>query len=86
MQTTDTNSTAKETPKSRRARIPSDEETIRRAALRCVLEIIDDRDAKPSDRLNAVKTLMDCFVGQDEREQDREIRIRFDDIPSGFAD
>ena len=80
-----TNETANEAPK-RRIRIPRDEAALRRAGLRCVLEIIGDRQAKASDRLSAVKTLMDCFAGQDGRELNSEIRIRFDDLPSGFAD
>ena len=86
MQKHNTDTTPMNAPKRRRIRIPSNEAALRRAGLRCVLEIIDDGDAKASDRLSAVKTLMDCFIGQDGREQDREIRIRFDDIPSGFAD
>ena len=69
----------------RRRRFPTNEEKLVRMVRNCVLEMIVDRENKPSDRLSAVKTLMEYFIAHDNANE-RELRVVFDDLPDGFAD
>ncbi len=68
-----------------KTRSPSSEKRLRKMVRDCVLEMICDRDIKPSDRLSAVKTLMEYFMDK-EGADSRTIRIVLDDVPDGFAD
>ena len=62
---------------------PTGEKKLKRMVRDCVLEMILDRELKPSDRLSAVKTLMEYFS---EKDAGGEVRIVLDSVPDGFAD
>ena len=68
----------------RRPRIPRDEQRLRRSVMRCVLSMIYDESLKPSDRLAAVKTLMDNFLTAENGSN--ELRVVFEGLEDGFAD
>ena len=66
-------------------RIPRDEARLRRGVMRCVVSMIYDESLKPSDRLAAVKTLMDHFLSGGNGGA-AELRVVFEGLEDGFAD
>ena len=69
-----------------RSGLPRSERSIRRLALTCVVEMMQDEKSKPSDRLNAAKMLMDYFIKPLDGANEEEIRIVFENLPDGYAE
>ena len=72
--------------KTKRGRIPRSEKKLRRELMECVLEIVRDGAAKPTERLTAVKTMMDYFVNDQGGADTGEVRVVFENLPDGFAE
>ena len=72
--------------KTKRGRIPRSEKKLKRELMECVLEIVRDGAAKPTERLTAVKTMMDYFVNDKENGENGEVRVVFENLPDGFAE
>ncbi|MBO4879785.1 MAG: hypothetical protein J5544_05955 [Clostridia bacterium] len=71
-----------------RKRVPliSNDRRLKKLALDAIIGMIRDDELKPSDRLNAAKTLLDYLGKQTEADGDGELHIVFENLPDGFAD
>ena len=75
-----------ESEKKRKQRSPSSEKRLRKLALDTIISMVNDTELKPSDRLSAVKALLDYIKSQPEKAEDGAIRVIFENMPEGFAD
>ncbi|MBQ5488941.1 MAG: hypothetical protein IIT70_08850 [Clostridia bacterium] len=66
--------------------IPRSEKKLKRELMECVLGVVRDESAKPTERLTAVKTMMDYFVNDKENGESGEVRVVFENLPEGFAE
>ncbi len=66
--------------------IPRSEKKLKRELMACVLGVVRDESAKPTERLTAVKTMMDYFVNDKENGESGEVRVVFENLPEGFAE
>lgn len=58
-----------------------------RLALKALVDMVTSEDLKPSDRLSAIKTILDYAGKQAPPEDtDAELRVVFDGLEEGFAD
>lgn len=69
-----------------RKRSVSSEKKLKKLALDTIIEMVNDTALKPSDRLSAVKALLDYIRSQPEKAEDEAIRVIFENLPEGFAD
>ncbi len=74
------------TEAKRKRRSPSSEKRLRKLALDTIISMVNDTELKPSDRLSAVKALLDYIKSQPEKAEDGAIRVIFENMPDGFAD
>lgn len=74
------------TPVKRRRSSPTSEKKLRKLALDTIISMVNDTELKPSDRLSAVKALLDYIRSQPEKAEDDCIRVIFENMPEGFAD
>lgn len=60
---------------------------LNRLALKALVEMVTSGELKPSDRLSAIKAILD-YAGKQmpPAETDSELRIVFDGLEEGFAD
>ncbi|MBR5948467.1 MAG: hypothetical protein IKZ82_07485 [Clostridia bacterium] len=70
----------------RKRRSPSSEKKLRKLALDTIISMVNDTELKPSDRLSAVKALLDYIKSQPEKAEDSAVRVIFENMPEGFAD
>ena len=58
-----------------------------RLALKALVDMVTSEELKPSDRLSAIKTILDYAGKQAPPEDtDAELRVVFDGLEEGFAD
>ena len=67
----------------KRAKLPR----LSRLALKALVDMVTSEELKPSDRLSAIKTILDYAGKQAPPEDtDAELRVVFDGLEEGFAD
>ena len=60
---------------------------LSRLALKALVDMVTSEELKPSDRLSAIKTILDYAGKQAPPEDtDAELRVVFDGLEEGFAD
>ena len=74
------------TEAKRKRKSPSSEKALKKLALDAIISMVNDMELKPSDRLSAVKALLDYIKTQPEKAEDGAIRVIFENMPEGFAD
>lgn len=74
------------TEAKRKRKSPSSEKALKKLALDAIISMVNDTELKPSDRLSAVKALLDYIKTQPEKDEDGAIRVIFENMPEGFAD
>lgn len=62
------------------------EKKLRKLALDTMIDMVNDTDLKPSDRLNAIKALLDFVDKQAPKSEDGVLNVIFENLPDGFAD
>lgn len=59
---------------------------MRRLAFDSIIEMVKDTELKPSDRLSAIKVLLDITEKQQQEPEDAALTVVFENLPEGFAD
>ncbi len=62
------------------------EKRLRKLALDTIISMVNDTELKPSDRLSAVKALLDYIKSQPEKAEDDALRVIFENLPEGYAE